>query len=138
MPRLIKEGFKEFLDRQLSECLFAVDEFTVHIVYRTADAPACIEEARHRGRPLGGQYSAIRHKAHASSGQDHVHVFARQNQLFAINKDGTAHDRSHGIRIPNKVADALKLHFPDLSLPKDNLIELAPPDIQKDYLALFE
>jgi len=131
-------GFKDFLDSQLSECLFTVDEYTVHIVFRTTAEPTFLEEARHRGVPIGGVYSADLHKARIPSGQDHLHIYARQNHLFAINKDGTAHDRSHGAHIPNRVADAIKQNFPDFVLPKDNLIESAPSDVQLDYIELFE
>ena len=87
---------------------------------------------------MGGKYSALLHKAHVPGGQDHIHVFARQNQLFAINRDGTAHDRSHGVRIPNRVADAIRAEFPNFNLPLDNLIESAPEPVQKRYLFLVD
>lgn len=55
--------------------------------------------------------------------KDHLHVFLKNNQLFAINRDGTAHDKSHGKKIPNYVSDKIKQEYPDFILPADNLIE---------------
>lgn len=82
-----------------------------------------LNEARHKGNiHLVGQYSASKHKIQPP-GQDHIHVYMRQNQLFAINFDGTAHDRSHGVEIPNKVYKALASEFPNLKLPSNRVIE---------------
>src|SRR5947209_1120940 len=78
------------------------------------------------GVPLGGQYSATLHGAHTTPGMKHIHVYAGNNQVFAMNIDGSAHDRSHGTRIPNKVAKALSQRFPDFKPPPNNIIESAP------------
>jgi hypothetical protein len=89
--------------------------------------PSPLTEARYRGIPLGGQYSAQLHKSHGAAGQKHIHVYAKNNELFALNKDGSAHDASHQIRIPNKVAKAIQSTFPAITLPPGNFIESAPP-----------
>ncbi len=87
---------------------------------------ATLDEARHRGEPLYGPYSVQDHGAHAPPGEDHIHVYCKNNQLFALNKGtGTAHDQSHGTKIPNKLAKALQQKFPDLTLPPNNFIETA-------------
>jgi hypothetical protein len=62
----------------------------------------------------------------SGTGQEHLHIYCRNNQIFALNKDGTAHDKSHGVTIPNKVAKALKTIFPNFNIPDNNLIESAP------------
>lgn len=93
-----------------------------------------LSEAQHRGIPLGGPYSAVHHKAHIDPGYDHLHVFCKNNILFALNSNGTAHDQSHGIKIPNRVADGIRRHFPDFVIPPDNLIESAPLEIQSDFV----
>lgn len=46
----------------------------------------------------------------------------------------SAHDQSHGIRIPNKVVKALDQKFPDFTLPEDKLIESAPESIEKLFI----
>ena len=95
-------------------------------------------EARHVGRPLVGQYSAVLHKAHGTAGQDHLHVFARRNQLFALNVDGTAHDASHGAVIPRRVAQAIQAKFPQFQIPPDGVIEAVDHEVDDCWTALFE
>ena len=85
-----------------------------------------LDEAQHRGVPLGGKYSAQLHSAHTPPrGQQHLHVYAKNNQLFALNMDGTAHDQSHQTQIPRKVADAIRQQFPTFVVPPSNFIESA-------------
>jgi hypothetical protein len=120
--------FKQFLaetDPSHQWFSFAVDQYEVHILFE-ATTENVITEARHKGVPLGGRYSVQLHKAHSPVGQEHIHVYARNNQLFALNKDGSAHDSSHQTRIPNKVANAIQSAFPQFTLPPGNFIESAP------------
>ena len=125
--------FKEFLaERESTKRMwytFEVDEYVVHIWLGSEELQE-INEAKHKGTPLGGSYSAQLHQAHSSAGQQHLHVYCKNNQLFSLNKDGTAHDQSHGVRIPNKVASAIEKQFPVFNLPNDNLIESAPTAVQ--------
>jgi hypothetical protein len=66
----------------------------VHIyAERTSPEARLLGEAKQRGTLLGGKYS---------------------------NKDGTAHDRSHQVQIPNKVADAIRAKFPDFVIPPND------------------
>lgn len=104
------------------EANFVVEEYILH-VYCADDA--VLEEARHRGTPLTGPYSADEHPSHITPNQQHLHIYFRNTKLFAINRDGTAHDASHGYRIPNKVAKALSQKFPKYQIAKDNVIESA-------------
>lgn len=99
-----------------------VKEYTIYLYLSSTREKDSIEEARHRGEPLGGPYSVRRDPPH-SGGQYHLHIYNKNKQLFAINKDGTAHDQSHGCRIPNKVANALRKKFPDYHIPNNNFIE---------------
>lgn len=107
----------------MRELVFDANELTVHVYCADVDVVLALDEARHRGVSLGGPYSAIYHKAHTSPGEDHIQVYMKNNKLFALNVGGTAHDRSHGTRIPNRVAKGIQMHFPNVQLPKDNLIE---------------
>jgi hypothetical protein len=122
------KSFKEFL----ADCkpsyewlIFSVEEYLVHVLFESS-ASSLITEAKHKGMPLSGQYSAQLHGAHSSVGQQHIHVYAKNNQLFALNKDGSAHDASHQTQIPNKVAEAIQGNFPWFTLPPNNIIESAP------------
>ena len=107
----------------MDKLILQVDDFTVHVFCDEFDAIIALDEAEHRGTPLGGPYSGSYHRAHTDPGEDHLHVYLKNNQLFAINVSGTAHDRSHGVRIPNRVAKGIRKAFPQIVLPPNNLIE---------------
>ena len=97
---------------------FEIDTYVVHILFETT-----LNESKLHGFPLGGQYSAQLHNAHSEVGQKHLHVYAKNNQIFSMNIDRT--------RIPNKVANAINKYFPDFTLPPDNFIESASEEIKK-------
>ena len=118
--------FKEFAGYEWFN--FTVDSFAVHILFSASKAGPLLE-GKSKSFELGGAYSAQLHQAHTSVGQTHIHVYAKNNQLFAMNQDGSAHDRSHGSQIPNKVAQAITQKFPGFTLPPDNFIEAAPAEI---------
>lgn len=107
----------------------SIDEYTVNIYGSAFETSRIFKEAKHRGTPLGGTYSMRQDSPHSTKGQNHIHVYCKNNQLFAINKDGSAHDQSHGVRIPNKVARKLRVQLPDYKIPGNNIIESAPPEI---------
>jgi outer membrane protein assembly factor BamA len=75
------------------------------------------------------------HTAHTTPGQNHIAVYYKQNRLFSLNTDGTAHDRSHGIRIPNKVVKGIQQRFPDIQIPPNNIIEAATLEQEAEVLA---
>ena len=57
------------------------------------------------------------------TGQRHLHVYKKNNELFSLNWDGSGHDNSRGSEIPKKVFDHLKTKHPDLTLPDNRIIE---------------
>ena len=118
--------FKEFAGYEWFN--FTVDSIAVHILFSAFEAGPVLE-GKSKSFELGGAYSTQLHHAHTSPGQTHIHVYAKNNQLFAMNQDGSAHDRSHGSQIPNKVAQAITQKFPGFALPPDNFIEGAPAEI---------
>lgn len=130
--KTLRQFIKESKAEKYEWFSFEVEDFCVHILFAPADN-GVLEEAKHHGISLGGKYSAQLHKAHSMVGKEHIHVYEKNNQLFAMNIDGTAHDNSHKTRIPNRVANAITQHFPQFILPKDNLIEDAP----KEIMSLF-
>jgi hypothetical protein len=72
---------------------------------------------------LGKGRSIMFHKAHAAGGQDHLHFRVKGSNIAAVNADGTAHDRSHGIQLQRWALDGAKAHYPQIRMPKDGLIE---------------
>lgn len=76
---------------------------------------------------LGNTYSAYKHYDHSSQFADplktHLHVYKRGKQIFAINRDGTAHDGYHGVLIPGAIYNTLTREFPDFQFPPNRLIE---------------
>ena len=88
-----------------------------------------VTEAKRKGLPIVGTYSAQLHNAHTEGGQKHIHVYDQNNQIFALNRDGSAHDASHKTRIPNKVAQGIKDKFPGFTFPPNNIIEIAPASV---------
>lgn len=105
--------------------------FILHIYYESAGSDAALLEARHSGFPLGGPYSARRDRAHTPVDDLHLHIFARNNEIAAINRDGTGHDGSSGIRLPARAADGIRRLFPEIHVPASNIIESAPAEFQK-------
>lgn len=97
---------------------FDSDDGIVHVLLELP-----LHEAQHRGKPLGGQYSATVHPPHDPRGQKHIHVYAKQNNLLALNWDGSTRHGKPGTRIPARVAAALAQRFPDLKLPDNNILE---------------
>ena len=56
-------------------------------------------------------------------GQKHLHIYAGQTQIAAVNADGSGHDGYSGTQLPNKVAKAIRAKFPDFNIPSDNILE---------------
>ncbi len=107
---------------------FEVDDYIVHLYFETTGPILqCLDEAKHRGNiELGGQYSANKHSGHIPDGKIHLHLYAGQKQIAAINNDGTGHDGYTGTKLPNKVANAIRKIFPEFSIPLGNIIESVP------------
>lgn len=130
------EKFHDFLrDKELDKyswITFDVDEYVINILIE--ESAEILLEKYSKGSPLIGVYSFKQHSPHASKGQYHLHVYAKNNEIFALNIDGTAHDKSHGVVIPQKVADAIRVKFPKYKIPNNNLIESADKKVEALYL----
>lgn len=72
---------------------------------------------------LGKGREIFFHTAHITAGQDHLHFYQKSSKLYALNRDGSAHDKSHGIKMARWAREGVKDHYPDFTLPKDGLIE---------------
>ncbi len=64
------------------------DDYFVHILLDNASQKILSESKYYKFK----QYSARCDSPHSNNGQKHLHFYVRGNQLFALNKDGTAHD----------------------------------------------
>jgi|APSaa5957512535_1039671.scaffolds.fasta_scaffold29590_1 hypothetical protein len=107
----------------MKKLILTIGKYTIEVFYDEASTNMNITEARHRGIPIGGPYAAKYHKAHAPTGKDHLQFYKKQNKLFAMNVDGTGHDGSSGIELPNRIAKGINKVFPDVTLPPNNIIE---------------
>jgi len=63
------------------------------------------------------------HRQHISGAQDHIHFGHKNQSLYAMNRDGSAHDGSHGERLSNRAVDFLRTDFADFKIPKKKVIE---------------
>lgn len=102
--------------------LLDIDGFLITITFHN-DKSELLLEAKSKGTPLIGTYSVIKHPPHTNPGEYHLHVYDGQDQIFAINKSGKAHDGFHGVRIPNKVYSALTQKYKGWTFPPDQIIE---------------
>jgi len=111
---------------KIKHIVFVIDGTIVHI-YSTR-AAELIKLAKHgKGDPLVGNYYERFDVARFPGAQNHLHIYDKNGQLFAINWDGSAHDQSHGATIPKRVYDVLKMKYPDLNLPPDRRIAYVFP-----------
>jgi hypothetical protein len=72
---------------------------------------------------LGKGRSILFHKAHVLNTQDHLHFQVKGAKIAAVNKDGTAHDQSHGFKLQKWAMEGAAKHYPDFKIPKDRIIE---------------
>ncbi|VVT32798.1 conserved hypothetical protein [Roseovarius sp. EC-HK134] len=72
---------------------------------------------------LGKGRAILHHKAHIPDTQDHLHFRVKGTNIAAINKDGSAHDKSHGVMLQKWATNGAKKYFPDFHIPDDGLIE---------------
>lgn len=101
---------------------FEIDGYSIFVSYYDSQSELLLE-AKTKGEPLIGTYSVIKHQRHTPDGDYHLHVYDGQNQIFAINKGGLAHDGYHGVRIPNKVYQELKKRYNGWHFPPNKIIE---------------
>jgi len=97
-----------------------IADYTIYIWCDENDniARKSLNEAKDKGNiHLIGTYSINKHKSHIPNGKPHIHVYNRQNKIFALNSDGTGHDSSHGIQLPRNAADAIRAKLPNYIVP---------------------
>lgn len=112
-------------EHYMKKVILEIEEYIVHLYISSNETEFLLTEAKNRGIPIQGPYSVRQDTKHVPQGQNHLHIYKGQNKFGAINLDGTAHDKSHGVRIPNKVVDKLNQMFPKYNIPADGYIESA-------------
>lgn len=111
----------------LNHTVLPVGDAIVHVYFLSELAEKLATPLVEGKQSLTGAYRYDLHSPHTPKGQYHIHVYLKNNQIFAINWDGTAHDQSHRKVIPGKVFAALKAEFPDLVMPPNRIIECIFP-----------
>jgi hypothetical protein len=107
---------------------FASDDHVAHVLVRGL----LLED---KTIDLGKGRSLMFHKAHnPPHGQDHIHYCVKGAKMYALNKDGTAHDRSHGVEMARWAVQGTEKHFPDFTIPPKGLIEALMPEPEKGLL----
>ena len=64
--------------------------------------------------------------------QKHMHIYVKQNELFAINADGTAHDGYHNVKIPDDIVPFMQSK--GIAVPPNNIIECLTTNRQQSML----
>ncbi|MBW8034741.1 MAG: hypothetical protein FVQ79_03565 [Planctomycetes bacterium] len=75
---------------------------------------------KHQELPKG--YSLRYDVARLQNCQDHIHIFRRNNQIGAVNIDGSRHDNSN-FQIPKTVANFVQQNYSDFVIPNGRLVE---------------
>lgn len=108
----------------MREEIFEIDGIIFKIFRLNDNEIQHIDEAKDKGRKLIGTYTYDIHKPHNSTGEYHIHLFDKGNEILSINKiSGTGHDGYHGTRIPNKAFKQLKAKFSDWNWPENQILE---------------
>lgn len=53
----------------------------------------------------------------------HIHLHCKGKEVLAMKFDGSSHDGSAGLRLPNKVVDYIEKNLPRINIPKDGIVE---------------
>ena len=101
---------------QIEGLVFVIFEHTTEEVQQ-------INEAKNSGRQLRGGYTFDIHSPHNPTGDYHIHLKDKNNEVLSMNKNGIAHDGYRGTRIPNKAFKALKQKLPDWNWPSNQILE---------------
>jgi hypothetical protein len=119
------------MPKGLREILNKMDDINAHYAFYYFDTSDNVAETvirlllnEDKSRvDLGQNKSIIFHRAHTEVNQDHLHFLVKGDKIAAVNRDGTAHDSSHGVRLQKWALNGAAQHYPEFRMPKDGLIE---------------
>jgi len=98
-----------------------IGEYTVHLYSNGHGLPALMEGLTTN---ISKGYSIRKDPPHGGQGQTHFHVIRRDNELMAVNMDGTGHDGSSGYTLPGVVANWLQKNVDGINIRQDRVIEM--------------
>jgi len=108
----------------MTEEIIEIDGITFKIFRHSDTEVQELNESKNKGRNLVGTYTYDIHKPHNPTGEYHIHLRDNGNEILSMNKvSGTAHDRYHGERIPNKAFKKLKDKLPNWNWPNNQILE---------------
>jgi len=108
----------------MTEETYEIDGITFKIFRHNDTEIQQINEAKDKGRHLIGTYTYDIHKPHNPTGEYHIHLRDKGNEILSMNKvSGTGHDGYHGTRIPNKAFKELKSKLSDWNWPENQILE---------------
>jgi hypothetical protein len=96
--------------------------------YRADDADAAaivgdfLVEGGHQ-KEFGQGRRVVLHRTHIPDGQDHLHFYLKKKHLYSLNRNGTAHDASHGEQLHRWAMDAIKTDYSGFTIPGKGIIE---------------
>ncbi len=108
----------------MTEDKIEIEGITLKIFRHSETEVQQLNESKSKGRDLVGTYTFDIHQPHNPTGEYHIHLRDKGNEILSMNKvSGTAHDGYHGVRIPNKAFKALKNQLPDWNWPNNQILE---------------
>jgi hypothetical protein len=67
--------------------------------------------------------------------QDHIHVYLKGNEVFAINRNGTGHDKSKGLKMQLSTKQKYFLNTIGFAVPQNGILEFVDLEKTKKYQA---
>ena len=111
------------------------------IVEPFSSESSLLQESKTQNVGRGVEIRFDRNHAFSDTSKDHIHVYKRGKELFAINRDGSSHDGFHSITIPSSVYGFIRDNYPDFILPTNRVIESLvniDPSLNEEILYLIE
>lgn len=112
------------MSREHVQVQILFEDIVYHIFFDIVDLKFAKFDTLEEGKKIniGKGYYCFKHPSIYLLGNPHYEIYRKKNKLFAVNVDGSSHDGSSGIRIPNVVYNFLI----DVGIPleKDQIIEL--------------
>jgi len=75
------------------------------------------------GRGYSSEFHRNNYQQNPDAMRDHIHLYFKNNELCAINRDGSGHDGSRGYILPKYAAQAIQNRYPDFNIPNNRVLE---------------
>lgn len=132
---LINEKIDEVIDKLIAEC--TTTELIVDHIVRDANSSEpelLLEYEKYKQIPGTNKWYRFDSANTNTKTQDHIHVYqGKNNQLYAINQDGTPHDGSKAQLGKKEIRFLASIGF---TAPTDGILEWITLDVHKNYVAI--